>query len=57
MKVTDQDVAYVADLANLELSDQERVGFLPCCHDRRVGSRGVTRLGRTDHLPGWSHPC
>jgi aspartyl-tRNA(Asn)/glutamyl-tRNA(Gln) amidotransferase subunit C len=24
MKVTDKDVAYVADLANLELTDQER---------------------------------
>ena len=28
MKVTDKDVAYVADLANLELTDQERVGML-----------------------------
>jgi len=28
MKVTDKDVAYVADLANLELSDQEREGML-----------------------------
>lgn len=28
MKVTDKDVAYVADLANLELSDQERAGML-----------------------------
>jgi len=28
MKVTDQDVAYVADLANLELSDEERARML-----------------------------
>ena len=28
MKVTDKDVAYVADLANLELSDEERVRML-----------------------------
>lgn len=28
MKVTDKDVAYVADLANLELTEQERVGML-----------------------------
>jgi aspartyl-tRNA(Asn)/glutamyl-tRNA(Gln) amidotransferase subunit C len=28
MKVTDKDVAYVADLANLELTDEERKGML-----------------------------
>ncbi len=28
MKVTDKDVAYVADLANLELTDQERAAML-----------------------------
>jgi aspartyl-tRNA(Asn)/glutamyl-tRNA(Gln) amidotransferase subunit C len=28
MKVTDKDVAYVADLANLELTDQERARML-----------------------------
>lgn len=28
MKVTDKDVAYVADLANLELSADERAGML-----------------------------
>jgi aspartyl-tRNA(Asn)/glutamyl-tRNA(Gln) amidotransferase subunit C len=28
MKVTDKDVAYVADLANLELTEQERAGML-----------------------------
>jgi aspartyl-tRNA(Asn)/glutamyl-tRNA(Gln) amidotransferase subunit C len=28
MKVTDKDVAYVADLANLELSDDERARML-----------------------------
>ncbi len=27
MKVTEQDVVYVADLANLELTDQERVSL------------------------------
>jgi aspartyl-tRNA(Asn)/glutamyl-tRNA(Gln) amidotransferase subunit C len=28
MKVTDKDVAYVADLANLELTEKERAGML-----------------------------
>jgi len=28
MKVTEKDVAYVADLANLELSAEERIGML-----------------------------
>jgi aspartyl-tRNA(Asn)/glutamyl-tRNA(Gln) amidotransferase subunit C len=28
MKVTDKDVAYVAELANLELSNEERTGML-----------------------------
>ena len=28
MKVTDKDVAYVADLANLELTEQERTAML-----------------------------
>jgi len=28
MKVTEKDVAYVAELANLELSDDERTGML-----------------------------
>jgi len=28
MKVTDKDVAHVADLANLDLTDKERVGLL-----------------------------
>ena len=28
MKVTEKDVAYVADLANLELTEEERVGML-----------------------------
>jgi|SRR5499427_4436284 len=28
MKVTEKDVAYVADLANLELSEEERTGML-----------------------------
>jgi aspartyl-tRNA(Asn)/glutamyl-tRNA(Gln) amidotransferase subunit C len=28
MKVTEKDVSYVADLANLELTDQERQGLL-----------------------------
>jgi len=28
MKVTEKDVAYVADLANLELTDEERRGML-----------------------------
>lgn len=28
MKVTEKDVVYVADLANLELTDQERVGMV-----------------------------
>lgn len=28
MKVTERDVAYVADLANLDLTDEERTGML-----------------------------
>lgn len=28
MKVTEKDVAYVADLANLELTDEERAGMV-----------------------------
>jgi aspartyl-tRNA(Asn)/glutamyl-tRNA(Gln) amidotransferase subunit C len=28
MKVTEKDVSYVADLANLELTEQERVGMV-----------------------------
>ena len=28
MKVTEKDVAYVADLANLDLTDEERAGML-----------------------------
>ena len=28
MKVTDKDVAYVADLANLDLTEQERAGMM-----------------------------
>jgi aspartyl-tRNA(Asn)/glutamyl-tRNA(Gln) amidotransferase subunit C len=28
MKVTDKDVAYVAELANLDLTDEERTGML-----------------------------
>ena len=28
MKVTEQDVAYVAELANLDLTDEERAGML-----------------------------
>jgi len=28
MRVTDKDVAYVADLANLELTEEERAGML-----------------------------
>ena len=28
MKITDKDVAYVADLANLELTEEERSGML-----------------------------
>jgi aspartyl-tRNA(Asn)/glutamyl-tRNA(Gln) amidotransferase subunit C len=28
MKVTDKDVAYVAELANLDLTDEERTGLL-----------------------------
>jgi aspartyl-tRNA(Asn)/glutamyl-tRNA(Gln) amidotransferase subunit C len=28
MKITDKDVAYVADLANLELTEEERMGMV-----------------------------
>jgi len=45
MKVTDKDVAYVADLANLELSDEERVRML---RDLNSILQYVDRLGELD---------
>src|SRR5271167_326603 len=45
MKVTDKDVAYVADLANLELSDEERVRML---RDLNSILQYVDRLGELE---------
>jgi aspartyl-tRNA(Asn)/glutamyl-tRNA(Gln) amidotransferase subunit C len=45
MKVTDKDVAYVADLANLELSDEERARML---RDLNSILEYVDRLGQLE---------
>jgi aspartyl-tRNA(Asn)/glutamyl-tRNA(Gln) amidotransferase subunit C len=45
MKVTEKDVAYVADLANLELSAEERAGML---RDLNSILEYVDRLGELD---------
>lgn len=45
MKVTEKDVAYVADLANLELSDEERTGML---HDLNSILDYIDRLNELD---------
>jgi len=45
MKVTDKDVAYVADLANLELSADERVRML---HDLNSVLEFVDQLNELD---------
>jgi len=47
MKVTDKDVAYVADLANLELTEQERSRML---RDLNSILEYVDRLGEVDTL-------
>jgi aspartyl-tRNA(Asn)/glutamyl-tRNA(Gln) amidotransferase subunit C len=50
MKVTDKDVAYVADLANLELTEEERAGML---RDLNSILEYVDRLNElnTDNVP------
>ena|ERR1700683_254389 len=50
MKVADKDVAYVADLANLELTDPERAGML---RDLNSILGYVDRLNELDtsHVP------
>jgi aspartyl-tRNA(Asn)/glutamyl-tRNA(Gln) amidotransferase subunit C len=45
MKVTDRDVAYVAELANLELTEEERVRML---RDLNSILEYVARLGELD---------
>jgi aspartyl-tRNA(Asn)/glutamyl-tRNA(Gln) amidotransferase subunit C len=45
MKVTEKDVAYVADLANLELTEQERASML---RDLNSILEYVDRLGELD---------
>ena len=45
MKVTDKDVAYVADLANLELTEEERARML---RDLNSILEYVARLGELD---------
>ena len=47
MKVTDKDVAYVAELANLELSDEERKGML---RDLNSILEYIDRLNQLDEL-------
>lgn len=50
MKVTDKDVAHVADLANLELTEQERTGMV---RDLNSILQYVDRLNElnTDDIP------
>lgn len=50
MKVTDKDVSYVAELANLELSEEERQGML---RDLNSILEYVDRLNELDtsHVP------
>lgn len=50
MKVTDKDLAYVADLANLDLTDQERAGML---RDLNSILEYIDRLNELDtsHVP------
>jgi aspartyl-tRNA(Asn)/glutamyl-tRNA(Gln) amidotransferase subunit C len=45
LKVTDKDVAYVADLANLELSDEERTRML---RDLNSILEYIARLGELE---------
>ena len=45
MKVTDKDVAYVADLANLELTEEERVHML---RDLNSILEYIARLGELE---------
>jgi aspartyl-tRNA(Asn)/glutamyl-tRNA(Gln) amidotransferase subunit C len=45
LKVTDKDVAYVADLANLELSDEERIRML---RDLNSILEYIARLGELE---------
>jgi aspartyl-tRNA(Asn)/glutamyl-tRNA(Gln) amidotransferase subunit C len=45
MKVTDTDVAYVADLANLDLTGEERARML---HDLNSILEYIERLGQLD---------
>jgi aspartyl-tRNA(Asn)/glutamyl-tRNA(Gln) amidotransferase subunit C len=50
MKVTDKDVSYVAELANLELSEEERKGML---RDLNSFLEYIDRLNELDtsHVP------
>ena len=56
MKVTEKDVAYVADLANLELTDEERAGML---RDLNSILEYIDRLNELDtsNVPPMAQVC
>jgi aspartyl-tRNA(Asn)/glutamyl-tRNA(Gln) amidotransferase subunit C len=51
MKVTDKDVAYVADLANLELTAEERAGMLRDLNSILEYVDRLNELDTSDVLP------
>jgi aspartyl-tRNA(Asn)/glutamyl-tRNA(Gln) amidotransferase subunit C len=51
MKVTDKDVAYVAELANLELTEEERVGMLRDLNSILEYVDRLNELDTSDVLP------
>ncbi len=51
MKVTDKDVAYVAELANLELSEEERTGMLRDLNSILEYVDRLNELDTSDVLP------
>ena len=51
MKVTEKDVAYVADLANLELTDEERTGMLRDLNSILEYVDRLNELDTSDVLP------
>jgi aspartyl-tRNA(Asn)/glutamyl-tRNA(Gln) amidotransferase subunit C len=51
MKVTDKDVAYVAELANLELSEEERTGMLRDLNSILEYIDRLNELDTSDVLP------
>jgi aspartyl-tRNA(Asn)/glutamyl-tRNA(Gln) amidotransferase subunit C len=51
MKVTEKDVSYVADLANLDLTDQERAGMLRDLNSILEYVDRLNELDTSDVLP------